>query len=298
MSTSRRLSVIVNPVAGFRRGKRLAKFFVEILSRKGYEVEFYETKHPGDAEEYLRKNSDIPLVVCIGGDGTINEVVNGLGEGSSSIISFIPAGTSNVFAKEMKLPKDFSALLQIITSGNFVSWDVGINLLSGRKFILMASAGFDSIVVQNFLPHRRGIISQLNYLIWGLRIFPSYKPPRITVEIDGKIVEREATFVEIANVSSYGGPLVFTPNARPDDGFFDIFIYRRRKKLDCIWLYGQSFISSLTSSYSIAGSYILRGKRVGIFSDEKIPLQMDGDPAGFLPARFEVLPNYIRLASL
>lgn len=294
----KRIKVIANPISGRGRAARLAPRILYRLHQRGCHLDFLETEKRGDAQRFAEQTSGYGAVACVGGDGTVNEVLNGLPDADAPPLAFIPSGTANVLAKELKLPWRVEGLADVIVDGREIWWDVGLHRLSGRKFLLFAGAGFDSMVVEKFLSKRKKRIHITQYIGWGLKTIPFYRPPKITVEIDGRIVERNAAWVEVSNVSQFGGPLVFTPDARPDDGLFEVMIQKGRRRRDTVRMFfGALFTFLFKTPYRMNDVVFVKGRRVRMWStnDERVPLQIDGDPAGALPADLELLPGKARL---
>ncbi|OHB71509.1 MAG: hypothetical protein A2W23_05120 [Planctomycetes bacterium RBG_16_43_13] len=294
-TAKRRIKIIANPISGRGRASIIAKRAKEHLQRYGYEVELFETRQRREARLIASSVSNCTNIVCIGGDGTINEVINGL-PNNPPPISIIPTGTSNVLAKGLKLGRRIDHLAHQITNGNTKYIDVGINTSSCQKFLSMAGAGFDAEVVHTLAERRKGTLRQTDYFLLGTQMLERYKPPTITVEIDGRTIERSSSLVEVANVNTFGGPLLFTPSAKIDDGLFDVFIFRGSHNLDTARLLANGFFTYWSGGLvKIPNSYVVRGRNVALYSNDKVPLQLDGEAAGFLPAKFNVLEKAVKI---
>ena len=291
-----RIKIIVNPFSGGGKARRLAESVVGELRRMGCAVELHETRRT-DAQ------GNFSVVGCAGGDGTIHEVVNGLPEGDATPLALLPSGTANVLARELKLPRDPGRLARIIREGRELRWDLGVDRARGRKFLLFASAGYDAHVVHLFHATRskaaRSAIWNMGlYVVWGVKSLLEYSAPRIAVELDGKPVTAEATWVQVSNVRSYGGPLAFTPQARPDDGLFDVMVQkagRRRDVVRMLWAGFLNYLLPIDVRTPDVAFHRAREVRLATTDGRSVPLQMDGDPAGHLPARFQILPGALRI---
>ncbi|OHB74098.1 MAG: hypothetical protein A2Z34_11725 [Planctomycetes bacterium RBG_16_59_8] len=292
----RRLKIIANPVSGRGSTGRSIPRLREELAARGFETDLFLTDKRGAARSFAASADGYDAFICVGGDGTVSEVINGIDLDRIMPIAVLPAGTGNVLAKELKLPRHTGRLADIVARGSTVSIDVGVDTLHGRRFCMMASAGFDSAVVHRFSVARKGTMHMWQYLLWGMKVVESYAMQPIRVEVDGKVVEKKAGYVLVSNVRSYGGPLTFVPQADPRDGLFDIFVIRRRRKRDLIRFFSFGFLTYLTGQHFRMGDCLhLTGREVSLSSDAMVPVQMDGDAAGFLPVRLSVDPRRLSL---
>ncbi len=287
----RRIKIIANPISGRGRAGRLARNVADELRRRGCEVDLAETKKAGDARVLAGDVAGYDAICAVGGDGTINEVANGL-PAQPPPLGVIPAGTANVLSVELGIRRTPAEMARIIAEGSERTWDLGVERVSGRKFLLFASAGYDATVVHLFHRRRTGPIQMWQYVWWGLRSIIDYVVPRLTVELDGREVTRDAAWVQISNVSAYGGPLVFTPHARVDDGVFEVMVQHARHHRDVLRMFWAALIQYyLGIEYRMHDVTFHRAKRVRVTSDANVPVQVDGDPSGYLPIDCEIVPG-------
>ncbi len=290
--------VIANPVSGRGRAARLARAVLARLREKGCAVDLRETRQPGDARRFAAGSAGFSALACVGGDGTVNEIVNGLPEGVNPPLAMIPCGTANVLAKELRLPRGAEGLADVVAEGREIRWDLGVDRVSGRRFLLFGSAGYDAHVVHVFHAARRGPVRMWQYVLWGLKSVIGYRAPRIRAEIDGKALAEDASWVQVSNVAGYGGPLVFTPRARADDGRFEVMVLRAGGRRDVVRMFWGALVGHLTGlELSLGGVTFHRADRIRLESGDgaPVPVQIDGDPAGRLPADFEIIPGGVRL---
>lgn len=301
-----RIKIIANPFSGGGRARRVAEALLERLRGQGCRVDLVETRKAGDARAGAGDVAGYSAVGCIGGDGTVNEVVNGLPETGSPPLAMIPCGTANVMAKDLRLPRSVEGLARVLTDGREIAWDLGVDRASGRRFLLFASAGYDAHVVHLFHAARQKPVKVWSYalynmglyIVWGMKSIAEYAVPRIEVELDGKRIASDATWVQVSNIASYGGPLVFTPRARPDDGAFEVMIQRAPRRRDVIRMFWAAILNFLFAmNYRMPDVSFHTARRVRLSSADgrPVPVQVDGDPAGRLPADFEVVPGGIRV---
>lgn len=294
----KRIKVIANPISGWGSSGRLARALQADLARRGWQVELHTTSRRGHARELAADIAGFDRIICVGGDGTLSEVVNGLPAEGAPPLGAIPSGTGNAYAKELELPSSVHALADVIERGRTVGWDVGVDRGTGEKFMMFAGAGFQAEVIRHFQRHRRGTVLKTQYLKWGLHVAMRYPLPRISVEIDGRLAGRDSPWVEVFNISHYGGPLRIATHASPSDGRFDIMIFQGRKLRDI----GRLLLSGLTTfalrfPYRLREMRFLTGRRVRLISQDggPVPYHMDGDYHGSLPIDLELLPRQIRI---
>ena len=207
MTAPRKVLVIFNPTAGARRRARLTRI-LEIMWSLGAAVTLHETKARGDAERTAREASTkvYDVVVAAGGDGTINEVINGL-SGRQIPLGIIPLGTANVLAAELDLPTDDVGLARTIALGR--TRPVTLGDVNGRRFVMMAGVGFDAHVVASVDAGLKRLIGKSAYVWETLRGFFRYKFRSYRLIVDGKPYEvGSAVF---ANGHFYGGRCATPP---------------------------------------------------------------------------------------
>jgi len=298
-----RVKIIVNPVSGKGEALRRAEEVAAALRTLGCEVDLQQTKQGGDARRLAGESGGYSAVAATGGDGTVNEVLNGLpidGAGSSPSLAMIPSGTANVLAKELRLPGSAADLARLLKEGNEACWDLGVERGSGRRFLLFASAGYDAHVVHLFHAARTGPIRMWEYLYWGLKSILKYEVPKIAVELDGQKVADQAAWVLVSQVACYGGPLVFTADAKPGRGSFEVMIQRGRSRWNVVWLFWSATLAWLFGGKCAPKDVSFHAaKRIRLTSADGrvVPLQVDGDPGGQLPADLEIVPRAIRIAT-
>lgn len=295
-----RVKIIVNPVSGKGKALRRAEAVAEILRRLGCDVDLQETKAAGDARRLAGDSKGCSAVAATGGDGTVNEVLNGFPEQGAPALAMIPSGTANVLAKELRLPRDPDDLARVLREGKEALWDLGVERESGRRFLLFASAGYDAHVVRIFHAARTGPIAMWQYVYWGLKSILAYDVPRIAVDLDGRRLAEEASWVLVSQVAAYGGPLVFTPGATPGRGTFEVMVQRGRSRWNLLRIFWSALMKRLFGWKGSPGDVSFhQAKRIRLTSADGrvVPLQIDGDPGGQLPADLDIVAGGVRVAS-
>jgi YegS/Rv2252/BmrU family lipid kinase len=236
-----------------------------------------------------------PLLVVIGGDGTVNEVANAVA-GTDAEIAVLPGGTGQDFGRTHGIPRRFDDAVRVALDGQTRTIDLGrVELESGttRLFANVGSAGMSGAVARraNAMTKRFGGRATFFYAL--TREFLAWQNTRVVVELEDG-VQREGAMhdVIVANGNWHGGGMKLAPEARQDDGAFDVVTIGDVTKLD--------FLTTAPRLYS--GRYLshpkvelLRSASVAISAAEPLPLEVDGEPIGSTPARFEVVPSALRL---
>lgn len=284
-----RIFLIVNPRAGKGRTREFVPRLQRALGRRGDEVETLITRRRVDARDAASSASSDAIVVA-GGDGTVNEVVNGLASsGLRTPILPLTFGTSNSLARELGVPPILEDAIALLENGKTraldlgeVSWPNGIRML----FFLCAGAGLDAWAAHRLARLRK---SGTTFGAWTVRVmegFFRYRYPEIRVSVDGRELA-PAQAVIVANLRNYGGPLVVADGASPDDGKLDVVCVRGERRLALlrfVWAAWRARVSKTS------GAEIVQGTEVEL-AGEKVPFQFDGDPAGILPVRVRVRPG-------
>lgn len=271
-----RALVIYNPVAGWRNRRR----FLDVLAalgRLGCIVTLCETTRRGDAEAFARSADPVAhdVVIAAGGDGTINEVVNGLAGGVLPL-AVIPLGTANVFAAELGLPGDADGIAELIVKG--AACRVHAGMANGRLFIMMAGVGFDADVVRRVSPALKRRFGKLAYVAATLVSLVRYPFPRYRIAIDG--VPFQAASAVVAKGHFYAGRFTCTPEARLDEALFHVCLFRRTGA----WNAARYALALLFGRLDrLKDVEVVRGAAVTITGDRPEPVQGDGDIVASLP---------------
>lgn len=284
-------AIIVNPFSGKGLAPKKAGEARDLLRRAGVSVELLKTRGPGHARELAGDcASSVDVLLSAGGDGTLNEVVNGVVDARSDTpIAILPTGATNVVAAELAVPKDLQAEVMLAVEGRVRRLDAGC--VEGHYFTLCVGAGLDASIVAAVERRRsdRGI-SRRHYLVPAFREAINYRYPRLRVLVDGVIADQSATFVVVGNIGRYGGLFRLFEDASPEDGLLDVCCLHGRRLTDLMRYAWAAFRGTLPEMKDVV---YYRGKRITLEADENVPIQIDGDPAGRLPVTLTVLPRAV-----
>lgn len=289
---------IVNPIAGACRRQELMRSMLDRLRAMGLTVEIWNTAAGGHGVDLARQAVTLGgetgrlYVIAAGGDGTVREVAEGLA-GSTVPLLIWPTGTENLVAKSLGYWPRPDIIPTCITAGRTVALDLGI--ANGRHFLVVAGVGFDAEVVERLVQSRTGHITHLSYTdpIW--RTFWTHKFPMLRVIHEDRLWWEGRGMAFVGNMSRYSLGLPVVRDARPDDGLLDLLILPCQGHLK---LLAHSARTVFARHVEHGGSRYLRfAGKIRIESDERVPVELDGDLAGCLPLNISILPKtlYFRL---
>lgn len=286
--------ILVNPVAGPTRPKGEGwDWLLAMLADAGFEAELKETHAAGDARTFAAEAaaSGVERILAVGGDGTINEVVQAIAH-THVTLGIIPAGTVNVLANEFGIPADYHQAARIAVHGQPVSIDLG--LANGRFFTMMVGIGYDAMVTYSMWPELKRIVGQLAYIVSGVQNFFTHRATRMRLRIDGgRPIRRLGYFLVVSNTRLYGGPgLTVNELADTRDGLLDLTIFRSRR-----WYHVLFGVMRVITGRGKRFAQIeaMRVRSVQIKASRRLPYQLDGDTAGYTPVSIEVRPQALRL---
>ena len=275
--------MILNPAARSARARRTSER-ISALPRAKVQL----TAAPGDARGLAAwgVENGFRTVVAAGGDGTINEVVNGLA-GSDVALGILPVGTMNVFAAELGLPTDLDAAWDLVMARSVRKIDLA--RAGEQYFVQLAGVGLDAQVVKETTWASKKSFGPLSYLVSAAQI-AARKPPQLVIESDG--LAREGSFVLVGNGRYYGAPIKVFQNAQIDDGLLDVLIFKNTGYLDIARYLAGVFIGRHTE---LADVDYFQTKKLRVHSAQDVPVEVDGELAGHLPVTFRISSRKLRV---
>lgn len=276
------LLIIHNPTAGRRRGRLFARV-TAALSGAGVRFRTVATAARGDATRIAR-TARAGTVAVAGGDGTLNEAINGLA-GAPVRLALIPLGTANVLAAELGLPDEPAAIARIVAGGAARAIHFGEAALGGatRRFAMMAGVGFDAHVVANLSPRLKRALGKFAYGWQILVEWLRFRPRRYRVVADG--VAHDCASAIVAKGRFYAGRYVAAPAASLDRDSFELVLFETSGRLAVL---RYTLALGLGRLARARGVRILRAREIAIDGDPHEPVHADGDVIGTLPARFTI----------
>jgi diacylglycerol kinase (ATP) len=284
--------VILNPKAGSVRNVAALEKRIRHLP----DVEVRLTARKGDAERFaktaLRKGCE--MIVAGGGDGTLNEVVNGVGaHGSGVRLGLIPLGTGNDFARTLSLPTDLDEAIALLAAGHTRAIDlVRVSSDQTRYFVNVSAGGFSGLVDEKLTPKMKKTWGPLAYLRSAVAALPQLRAYRTKVSLGkGKRLTLSLYNVVIANGRYVGGGTLIAPEASIDDGLLDIILIQERSAAELALLAAQVALGNHLSSNAIV---FRRAATVTVNSKPGMWFNVDGELVGNEPAKFTVLPRALQ----
>lgn len=274
----KKLLLIMNPCSGKKKANRVLADIIGIFNRAGCDVTTYMTAARGDATEVAaRRAEEFDIIVCVGGDGTFNEVISGLYRvGSKTPIGYIPAGSTNDFANSLHLSKNLLKAAQDIVDGVPQKLDIG--RFNDRYFSYVASFGAFTRVSYATSQSVKNMLGHLAYILGGIKELPSIrcKHLRFTLD-DGTVLEDDYIFGAVSNSTSVAGILTLSPEiVDMNDGVFELLLVRKPHNLlelnDCV-------LALSTQDYNSPMLTFTSARRVEIDAPEDMDWTLDGEHA-------------------
>ncbi|OUM92234.1 diacylglycerol kinase [Parageobacillus thermoglucosidasius] len=293
----KRARIIYNPTSGREIFKRHLPDVLERLEKAGYETSCHATTGAGDATEAARKavEREFDLVVAAGGDGTINEVVNGIADQDHRPkLAIIPVGTTNDFARAIGVPRSIEGACDVITRGEAVPIDIGSVTNEGktRYFINIAGGGRLTELTYEVPSKLKTVLGQLAYYLKGMEMLPSIKATEARIEYDGKLFEGEIMLFLVSLTNSVGGFEKLAPDSSLNDGMFDLIILKKTNLAEFIRL-----VTLAARGEHINDPHLIytKANRIKVTSPNNMQLNLDGEFGGMLPGEFVNLHQHLEV---
>ena len=290
------IAFIVNPVAGGGRAYRKIPEIRRIMKKKLIDYKIFITKYAGHGKILARKAalSGFKVVVAVGGDGTVLEVVNGI-KGTPAALGVIPIGTGNDFARFFHIPKKIEKAIDVLIMGNVKVIDAA--LINGiLTFGNIASTGIASETAALAVRFKKFLSGIWAYLVALLNVLFRYKPYSVKIKMDGKEIKKDITIFAAGVLSYYAGGIKLLPGADPHDGCLDVMIVGRVNKLKILVLLPLVIFGKHVHLKSLVETY--RTKKVEIEADKEIPITVDGEILYSSKIEIKVEENAIKLCTL
>ncbi len=270
-----RALAIVNPVAGNGAGDRVAMRLAAECDRAGLSIEIVRTPGPGEAARLARQAADegYPTVIAVGGDGTANEVANGL-IGTRTALGLFPVGSGNDFARALGYPRRRRQVVTFLAAARRRLIDVGE--ANGRVFVNAAGVGIDGHVAERIVASERIVGATLGYFVGSLVSIVEYSPQPMRIRIDGQPREGKHLVVVAANGTHFGNGMHVAPKAQTDDGLLDVVVAGDLGKWASLVA-----LAKLYRGTHVDGRTILafQARALDVELDRVLPMELDGEPS-------------------
>lgn len=259
------------------------------MVKSGWRVSIFQTERQGHAESLAKEAvaSGSTVVFACGGDGTANEVANGLA-GSNAVLALIRGGLTNALADEMQVPEDPSDAVGLLTQGARRRIDVG--LVNGRRFLLMAGVGLDAGVIRSVSPDAKHSFGKLPFILRGFQALVGSHATPVSLRVDGEVMNADLFWLLLTNLRSYAG-LPTINDASVHDGLLDCFLFEGEGPLKTLPAAAKILISGVGEPDEVQARHV---RRVDVLTGG-LPVHVDGEDIGDSPVSFGIEPLGLKL---
>ncbi|MEA5026686.1 Diacylglycerol kinase [bioreactor metagenome] len=287
---------VFNPLSGVVQIRNQLLNIINCFSKAGYDLTVYATQAQNDAFRLIsQKAAEYELIVCSGGDGTLNEVVNGLLVSQAHVLlGYIPSGSTNDYAASLKLPKNMFKAAELITEGRPAVYDMG--LFNERYFVYVAAFGAFTSVSYNTPQETKNLIGHLAYVFEGIKSVGSIKEYMMEVITEGATYYEPFIYGMVTNSLSVGGLYNMSrSNVELDDGLFEVMLIKSPKTA-----FDLTSITSYLLGIDASSPFVevFKTRSIRFITDEAIPWTIDGEYGGTLKtAEITVLNKAVQIIS-
>jgi len=275
-----KIFLIINQYAGHKEGAKAVEIVIPYLKKNGYLVEYSFTNHPGHATELASNAANVgfDLVVAVGGDGTVNEVAQGL-IGTDTPMGIIPMGSGNGLARELKISMNMHKSTRTLVEGENLQLDVC--KLNDQRFLCTSGIGFDAMIAHKMSKAAsRGFLKYVQFVVQESIFF---RPLDVKMKIDGVAIEKPVFLITFANASQFGNNAFIAPAASMTDGLIDVVVVRKFAK---IWMpvFAVALFSKLITRLPFVDCY--KAKQIELELADTPYYHFDGEPGKLnIPAK-------------
>lgn len=270
---------IVNPRSGREQIRSKLLDILDLFAKAGYTIQVYITQNPKDATNAVRQyGAEKDLIVCSGGDGTLNEVVSGLVEMKDPpFFGYIPAGSTNDYASSLQIPKSIMEAAENVLSGEPYSIDIG-HFCQDRYFVYIAAFGAFTEVSYQTSQDKKNLLGHQAYVLEGVKSLAALKTYRMKVEWEDQVLEEDFVFGMVTNTISVGGfKGLVTQSVALNDGEFEVLLIRRpRTPLDLSNIVSYMFLKEEPNDYV----FKFKAKKLTITAQAPVDWVLDGEFGG------------------
>lgn len=298
MEQEKKLMLVINPTAGKNRARDNLFMLIDYFFTHGYHVTVFPTQAKGDACDYVAEFApDYDAVVCVGGDGTLNETVTGLmffDTDRRPLLGYIPAGSTNDFANTLGISNDMRQAAEQFCTGTPYRCDIG--RFNGRYFTYVAAFGVFTDVSYGTPQPLKNALGHAAYILEGVKSLTSIKRYHLTVNCDGEELEDDFIYGQFSNSTSIGGILnIGRTGVQLDDGLFEVILIQMPNSLIAL----NNIVAALMSQKveDCPNIYFRRAKRITVTSEVPLSWTLDGEAGGsFTYSQAEIIPGAVNLS--
>ncbi|MBC8588762.1 diacylglycerol/lipid kinase family protein [Paratissierella segnis] len=291
----KKVKFIINPSSGRQMMERKVDVVVKMLLDDGYVVGKYFTEKKDDAMKETIKTceEDFDMIIVCGGDGTVNEVVKGLVNSKNKLpLAIMAQGTVNDFATYLDIPKNANEFFEMVKNEHIIDIDIG--KVNDDYFVNVAACGIFANVGYQVQPEKKAILGRMAYYFEGLKelAVQNIDPIRVKIESEEYSCEDDIMLFVVSNSSSIGGFKKLAPKADVLDGMLDVLIIEKSGPTEL----ANIFLNILSGEHiNHPNVKYFNTKSISIDTKEDVPIDVDGEYGGKLPAKFEVVSKGIRI---
>ncbi|MDO5549122.1 MAG: diacylglycerol kinase family lipid kinase [Eubacteriales bacterium] len=293
-----KLMLIINPTAGKNQARNQMFNLTNYFFRSGYHVTVFPTQQRGDGTQFASEHAaGYDRVVCVGGDGTLNEVVAGLmmlPKEQRPILGYVPAGTTNDFASTLGISPHMEESMKQTMEGEPFFCDIG--RFNGHFFTYVAAFGLFTDVSYDTPQSLKNMLGHFAYILEGVKSLATVRSYHLTVDVDGEQIEDTFIYGQISNSTSVGGVMdIGRTGVQLDDGLFEVLLIKMpTNPLELNDTIGALMLQKVEDCPRI---YFRRAARVRVLAEEPIAWTLDGEAGGVVAdATAEILPHSIALS--
>lgn len=302
-----KIHIIVNPMSAGGKTEHRWKTIKEMMTHYLKEFKYIFTEKPKQATGITRElvESGFDTIIGIGGDGTLNEIANGFFKDQNdrmineeASMGIVPSGTGSDFIRYLKIPRDFKKSIKLIQNSGIKKIDLGRITYAGADehdsaakdtmyFLNVADFGLGAEVVKEISSVPATKRGKFCYYKGLLSAIKNYKAKKMTIRLDDSdMISNRYLLGAAANGGIFGGGMIIAPEARIDDGYFDVVLIEDMKKLELIIASRRLYTGTIKKNSKVM---IKRAKKVEILSDEPVNIEYDGEVGGRTPVKLEIL---------
>ncbi|MCR4437677.1 MAG: diacylglycerol kinase family lipid kinase [bacterium] len=291
------VALIINPVAGNGRGRKAGQRTVAALTQKGVECKTLVSEYSGHAVRLAEEldPSAFEAVVCVGGDGTVFEVVNGLLHAEappSTTLGVVPVGSGNSLSQDLGVFGDFAGAIEALLDKQSRAVDVAWFSADGQRYFFLNMLGFGFVSDVCYAAARYKVVRHFSYVLGVFQITASLSHYHLELTVDGKTYERTNCFVEICNSRYTAGTMLMAPQAAIDDGHLDVVILNRISRRKLLRSFPRIFRGTHLELPEVE---TFRGQHIVAVTDRPKVLAPDGELLGSTPIEVGILPKRLQV---